>query len=71
MIEDKDGKLLTDSEDVLRRWTEYCSGLYNYELHPDPSLLHANQPPAESEESPPVLKEEVEAAVRSLPAGKS
>ena len=42
VINDQDGKLLTDSEQVLRRWTEYCKGLYNYEIHPDTSLP-ANQ----------------------------
>ena len=63
IIDNKDGKPLTDSEEVLKRWTEYCSSLYNYELHPDTSILQANQAPTESSDSPPVMKEEVEAAV--------
>ncbi|XP_076443965.1 uncharacterized protein LOC143282251 [Babylonia areolata] len=42
VIEDKDGKLLTDSEEVLKRWTEYCDGLYNYQLNPDSSILQDN-----------------------------
>ena len=47
VIEDSSGNILTESTAVLNRWTEYCSGLYNYELHPDPdtSLLHSNQTP--------------------------
>ncbi|XP_076454867.1 uncharacterized protein LOC143289703 [Babylonia areolata] len=42
VIEDKDGMLLTDSEEVLKRWTEYCDGLYNYQLNPDSSILQDN-----------------------------
>ena len=34
-IEDSTGNILTESTAVLNRWTEYCSGLYIYELHPD------------------------------------
>ena len=71
VIDDKDGNLLTDSDEVLKRWTEYCSNLYNYELHPDTSILQNNQTPTESLDSPPIMKEEVEAAIRHLKAGKS
>ena len=34
-IDDSSGSILTESTAVLNRWTEYCSGLYSYELHPD------------------------------------
>ena len=71
VIEDSDGNILTESTAVLNRWTEYCSGLYNYEPHPDKSLLQSNQTPTQELESLPVLREEVEEAVRSLKAGKS
>ena len=53
------------------RWTEYCSGLYNFELHPDTSLLQSNQTPTQKGKNLPVLREEVEEAVHSLKAGKS
>ena len=33
VIEDSSGNILTESTAVLDRWTEYCSGLYNYEFH--------------------------------------
>ena len=52
-------------------WTEYCRGLYNHELHLDVSILQENLPPRDGEDSPPVLREEVEAAIRHLKAGKS
>lgn len=34
-IDEKDGKLLVK---ILNRGTEYCDGLYNYELDPDTLL---------------------------------
>ena len=29
IIQDKGGKCLTEEQDILKRWTEYCSDLYN------------------------------------------
>ena len=43
-IQDKSGTCLTENEDVLKRWTEYCSELYNYRATGDPEVL--NVPPA-------------------------
>ena len=60
-----------DSEAVLERTTEYCSGLYNYQLHPDTFILKDVRIPGEKEESLPVIKEEVEQAILSLKPGKS
>ena len=71
VIEYSSGNILTESTAVLNQWTEYCSGLYNYELHPDTSLVQSNQTPSQEAESLPLLREEVEEAVRSLKAGKS
>ena len=62
---------MTERTGVLNQWTEYCSDLYNYELHPDTSLLESNQTPTQEAESLPVLREEVEEAVRNLRAGRS
>ena len=47
VIEDSSGHIPTESTAVLNRWTEYCSGRYNYERHPDTSLLQSykTQPP--------------------------
>ena len=42
-IQDKDGNCLTEEKEVLGRWTEYCSELYNYELQGDPSVLDCPQ----------------------------
>ena len=42
VIEDNSGDILTESTAVLNR---YYSGLYNYQLHPDTSLLRITRPP--------------------------
>ena len=68
-IQGKDGTCLTQKEDILKRWTEYCSELYNHRTSGDPEVL--NVPPATNNESDPILREEVEAAVKSLKKGKS
>ena len=54
---------------ILNRWTEYCSELYNYKAYGDPSVL--NCPQTDTEDDHLVLRREVEAAVQSLKEGKS
>ena len=61
-IQDKSGTCLTENKDVLKRWTEYCSELYNYRTTGDPEVL--NVPPATNNDNHPILCEEVEAAVK-------
>ena len=68
-IQDKSGKCLTEEKEILSRWTEYCSELYNYESCGDNTLLDCSQPP--EEDLQPILHEEVEIAVASLKKGKS
>ena len=68
-IQDKGGTRLTENEDILKRWTEYCSELYNYRATGDPEVL--NVPLATNNANHPILCEEVEAAVKSLRKGKS
>ena len=62
-IQDKSGKYLTEENEILNRWTEYCSDLYNYETDGDPIVLDCPQIP--EEEHHPILREEVEAAVEA------
>ncbi|KAK2185513.1 hypothetical protein NP493_232g03018 [Ridgeia piscesae] len=68
-IQDKDGKCLTEEQDMLKRWSEYCSKLYNYRAMGDQKVLSV--PPATENDNYPILREEVEAAVKSLKKGKS
>ena len=68
-IQDKAGQCLTEEKEILSRWTEYCSELYNYESCGDNAVLDCSQPP--EEDLQPILREEVEIAVASLKKGKS
>ena len=43
VIGESRGNILTESTVFLNQWTEYCSGLYNYELHQNTSLFQRNQ----------------------------
>ncbi|XP_076468950.1 uncharacterized protein LOC143299552 [Babylonia areolata] len=67
-IQDKTGKCITEEQDILKRWTEYCSELYGHRATGDPEVL--NVPPATNNDNHPILREEVEAAVKSLKKGK-
>ena len=39
LIEDVKGKLLTEEEVIHKRWTEYCTELYNYKLKTGANIL--------------------------------
>ena len=60
-VQDRSGKCLTEERQILNRWTEYCSELYNYKANGDPSVL--NCPQTEEEDDHPILRKEMEAAV--------
>ena len=45
-IQNKDGKSLTEDQDILKRWTEYCSELYNHTATGDSGVLQVPQPRA-------------------------
>ena len=61
-VQDRTGKLHTEERQILNRWTEYCSELYNYKTNGDPSVL--NCPQTDTEDDHPILRREVEAAVQ-------
>ena len=58
------GARIIEEKEILSRWTEYCSELYNYESCGDNAVLDCSQPP--EEDLQPILREEVEIAVASL-----
>ena len=68
-LQDRSGKCLTEEREILNRWTEYCSELYNYKANGDQSVL--NNPQTDTKDDHPILCREVEAAVHSLKQGKS
>ena len=42
-VQDHSGKCLTEEWQILNRWTEYCSELYNYKANGDLSVLNCPQ----------------------------
>ena len=68
-IQNKAGKCLTEEQDILERWTEYCSELYTHKTTGDPKVLDV--PPSINSDSYPIMREEIEVAVTSLKKGKS
>ena len=56
-VQDRSGKCLTEERQILNRWTEYCSELYNYKTDGDPSVL--NCPQTDTEDDHPILRREV------------
>ena len=69
IVQDRSGKCLTEERQILNRWTEYCSELYNHKVNGDPSVLNCTQ--TDTEDDHPILRREVEAVVQSLKKGKS
>ena len=68
-VQDPSGNCLTEEREILNRWTEYCSELYNHKVNGDPSIL--NCPQTDTENGRPILRKEVETAIQSLKKGKS
>ena len=68
-VQDCSGKCLTKEQEILNRWTEYCTELYNHKASGDPLVL--NCPQTDTEDDHPILRREVEAAVQALKKGKS
>ena len=68
-IQDQTGEYLTEERAILNRWTEHWSDPYNYETDGDTTPLDCRQVPGEKHY--PILREEVETAVKALKMGKS
>ena len=39
-VQDSSGKCFTEERQILNRWTEYCSELYNHKANGDTSVLN-------------------------------
>ena len=68
-IQDCSGKRLTEERQILNRWPEYCSELYNHKASGALSVLNCSQ--TDTEDNHPIPSREVEAVVQSLKQGKS
>ena len=56
-IQNKSGKCLTEQQDIINRWTEYCSDLYNYLISKDPAMLMNDSNVGDEEYLPPILRD--------------
>ena len=63
-IKAKDGNLLMEREDVLNRWSEYIEDLFQDDRGEKPMIK-------KDMDGPPILKEEVSAAIRKMKHGKA
>jgi len=66
--------LLTNIDDILTRWKEYCEELYNHEVQKDPEILTRLTKEVTQHqyvEEPPILKDEIIAAIKKLKNSKS
>ena len=68
-VQDRSGKCLAEKREILNRWTEYCTELYNHKANGDPLVLDCTQ--TDTKDDHPILHKEVESAVQSLKKGKS
>eukprot|EP00057_Strongylocentrotus_purpuratus_P017943 XP_011672417.1 PREDICTED: uncharacterized protein LOC105442206 [Strongylocentrotus purpuratus] len=68
IIQDKAGKCLTAEQDIRKRWTVFFRIIYTHNNR-DAKVLAV--PPSTDNDSYPILREEVEATVKSLKKGKS
>ena len=68
-VQNRSGKCLTEEREILNRWTEYCTEMYNHKVNGDPSELDC--PQTDTKDDHLILRKEVEAAVQALKQGKS
>jgi len=54
-VQDKAGKCLREDQDILKRWTEYCSELFTHTATGNPKVLDV--PPPSTISSYPILRE--------------
>ena len=68
MIKDKDGDVLTNEENILRRWKEYFEDLLNIENERERRLVEVEQI---NQEVPRISRVEVKMAMRKMKGGKA
>ena len=74
MVKDSLGRVLMNTDEIVQRWTEYCSELYQVQLNKDVreqviKELGTITPPREDEDMD-ILEEEVRKAVQRLKNNK-
>lgn len=71
-IRNEDGNLLTKDTDVLNRWHEYGSGLYNAPTEADEDVLEQLWPNCKRDvHEPDILESEIRTAISKIKSRKS
>lgn len=70
VIKNKDGKILTESKEVLYRWKEYIEELYDKSGKPEELPIGPEETEGE-DNGPDIIREEVEEAIKFLKNNKS
>ena len=74
VIVDKNGKLLTNIDEIFAKWKEYCEELYNHEAQRDPeiiTMLTNEESQHQYDKELPIIKDEVIVAIKKLKNDKS
>ena len=70
-VKSKDGQVLTEIEDVKRRWKESYEELYNNQNPINKDATEGIAQMTSMEEEPEILKEEVISAIKRMSDGKA
>ena len=57
-------RCLTEEQEIIGRWAEYCSEFYNHQINGDPSVLTCQELANDNDHQ--ILRQEVEAGSRAL-----
>ena len=69
IIQDKNGNGLAEEKEIMEKWAENCSELYNFQSRVDQDVLNVHE--STNEDNYPVVCEKAEATIRSLKSGKT
>ena len=70
-IKNKNGNLLSDTEEIIKRWKEYFEELFNDPNESDELMIDQLQSNWDEETPPEIMIEEVEKAINKLKARKA
>jgi hypothetical protein len=68
-IKDEEGRVLTDLQDILKRWKEYAERLYHDNDHLDDDNIHHDDD--NTAHCPEIMESEIQEAIRRLPKNKA
>ena len=64
VIENKDRDIISEDNEIVKRWTEYCNELYNHTINPVKNTLINREVVVYN--NLPILKSEVENVIKNI-----